>query len=121
MKIQRIATIVVVSLAVAMVTFSGIMKLVGGPEVEAAMEKTGMSEHIIKLAVMEIVFAQLFIYRPTYKIGFILLACYFAGALAIEIGTGLPLNALIPATLVWLGALLRDRNLFFSPAVSQAK
>jgi hypothetical protein len=112
MKIQKITTIIAICLAVAIVTLSGIMKLMGGAEVKATMAKIGMAEHTIKLGVMEIVFAQLFIYRPTYKIGFILLACYFAGALAVEIGHGMSLNALLPATFVWVAALLRDKSIF---------
>jgi len=120
MKIKKIATIVAVSLAVALVTFSGILKLMGSPDVQATAEKIGMTEHFIKLGIMEIVFAQLFIYRPTYKIGFILLACYFAGALAVEIGNDMPLNALLPAVLIWVAAFLRDKHIFLpqSPATA---
>lgn len=112
MKIKKIITIVFITLAVLMVTFSGIMKLSGNPELVANMSKLGIGPYIPLLGIMEIVFAALFAWPKTMRIGFVLLSCYFAGALAVELANAMPFNALIPMGLVWISAILRDRHIF---------
>jgi hypothetical protein len=46
------------------------------------------------------------------RIGFILLSCYFAGALATELSHQASPNAFTPLVLVWLATLLRDVTIF---------
>ncbi|MCJ8165995.1 DoxX family protein [Pontibacter sp. E15-1] len=112
MKIVRIITIIISVLAVAMVAFSGIMKLAGGAEGAKALEAVGVGQYRIMLGIAEIVFAALFAFPKTMRLGFILLASYFAGALATELSHAAPLNALIPLVLIWVSAFLRDKALF---------
>jgi hypothetical protein len=112
MKIVRIITIIITGLAVAMVAFSGIMKLAGGEEGAKALEAVGVGQHRVMLGIAEIVFAALFAFPKTMRLGFILLASYFAGALATELSHGSALNALIPLVLIWVSAFLRDKALF---------
>ena len=76
------------------------------------LEAAGVGPYRVELGLAEILFAALFAYPKTMKIGFILLSCYFAGALATELSHQLPLNALIPLVLVWIAAWLRDRSIF---------
>ncbi|RYY19225.1 MAG: DoxX family protein [Chitinophagaceae bacterium] len=116
MKIRKILTVTVTILAVCMVIFSGVMKFLGGEEVVSAMEKFGVLPYLLVLGTMEIIFGLLFLYKPTMKIGFILLTCYFSGALATELSHGTPLNALLPITLVWISAILRDKSIFLPSA-----
>ncbi|MHA4846961.1 DoxX family protein [Flavitalea antarctica] len=113
MKIWKIITVVATVLAVSMVILSGVMKFIGGEEITTAMEKFGVLPYLLVLGSMEIIFALLFLFRPTMKIGFILLTCYFSGALATELSHGMPLNAVLPLALVWISALLRDKTIFF--------
>ena len=48
------------------------------------------------------------------KLGFILASCYFAGAIATELShEALKVNPFIPIVLLWIGALIRDRSIFF--------
>jgi hypothetical protein len=61
---------------------------------------------------MEIVFAALFVFPKTMKIGFLLLTCYFAGAIATELSHNMPLNAVPVLTLIWIAAFLRDSSIF---------
>ena len=52
-------------------------------------------------------------------LSFILLSCYFAGALATELSHGTAFNALIPLLLIWMAAFLRDRSVFLpAPALA---
>ena len=118
MKAKKIITIVVTVLAVGMAALSGIMKFVGGAEIVAAMDKVGVGQYRIMLGMMEITFATLFAFPKTMKMGFILLSCYFAGALATELSHGTPFNALTPLILVWVAAFLRDRSIFLPVATN---
>ncbi|GAB3641580.1 hypothetical protein [Spirosoma arcticum] len=45
-------------------------------------------------------------------LSFILLSCYFAGALATELSHHAPLVALLPLVLIWISAFLRDSRVF---------
>ncbi|MCF0048839.1 DoxX family protein [Dyadobacter sp. LJ53] len=119
MKARKIITIGVTVIASAMVVLSGIMKLTAGEEFVSAMTKVGIAEYLVPLALMEIGFTALFLYPKTMKIGFILLSCYFAGALATELSHGTPFNALLPIVLVWISAFLRDSSIFLPNTTAQ--
>ena len=95
-----------------MVVLSGIMKLMRSEEVVAGLSKVGVGEYLTPLGLMEIGFTALFIYPKTLRIGFILLTCYFSGALATELSHGAPFNAALPLALIWISAFLRDRAIF---------
>lgn|SRR5687768_6496477 len=116
MKTKRIITIVFTGLVALMAVFSGVMKLMGSEEVVSTLNKVGVGDYRIWLGLMEIVFAALFVYPRTMKIGFILLSCYFAGALATELSHSTPFNAFVPIVLVWIAAFLRDRSIFLPVA-----
>lgn len=111
-NIKRIATIVFTVLAAGMTIFSGIMKLMQSPEVVATLSKVGVGSYLVLLGTMEIGFALLYLYPKTMKLGFILLCCYFAGALATELSHGTPFNAVLPMALIWISAFLRDQSIF---------
>ena len=112
MNIKKIITIIVAALAVLLPIFSGIMKLTGNPEAIDILTKMEVIDHINLLGLMEITFALLFIYPKTMKVGFALLTCYFAGAIATELSHASPLNAVMPIVLVWIAAFLRDKTVF---------
>ena len=120
MKFKRIITIVVTVLAVGMVAFSGIMKLSGNPEGAKMLETFGVGQFRIFLGLAEIVFAALFAFPKTIRVGFILLSCYFAGALATELSHGATPNATTPLVLVWIAMLLRDALIFFPATTKNA-
>ena len=113
MKAQKIITIVVTVLAVGLVVLSGVMKLIGTRQIIDTLSKVGVVQYLIPLGLMEIIFAGLFVYPKTMRVGFILLSCYFAGALATELSHQTPLNALLPIILIWIAAVLRDKHVFY--------
>lgn len=112
MKAKKIATIVLTALASLLPVFSGVMKLSQSPEMVEKLSKVGVGNYLVPLGLMEIGFAALFIYPKTMKIGFILLTCYFAGALATELSHGTAFNAVLPLVLIWIAAFLRDPSIF---------
>jgi DoxX-like family len=109
-KIAAIAMTVIVSL---MVTMSGIMKLSQSEEVMQALGKIGITNYVVLLGVMEVVFTALFIYSKTMRLGFILLCCYFAGAIATDLSHGTPIiNATMIMVFIWIAAFLREPFIF---------
>lgn len=112
-KSKKIITIVIMSIASLMVVLSGIMKLSQNEQIVETMTKVGVIEYINLLGIMEIVFTALFLFPKTMKIGFILLTCYFAGAIATELSHDGPLlNPAMPLVLIWVAAFLRDQTIF---------
>lgn len=120
MKTRKIITIAVTAVAAGLAILSGIMKLSGGEEITTGMSKVGVGEYITLLGLMEIGFAALFIYPKTMKIGFLLLTCYFSGAIATELSHGTPFNAVMPLTVIWIAAFLREPAIFL-PTPSNEK
>ncbi len=120
MKTRKIAAIVFTVLAVGMAVLSGVFKLTGGEEVRTKLGQMGVADYAIVFGLMEIIFAALFAFPKTMKIGFILLSCYFAGAIATELSRNSSLNALMPIVLVWIAAFLRDSSIFLPMERSKA-
>src|SRR5215813_12964312 len=97
-----------------LIALSGVMKLAGNPHILEGMTALGVRPYVRMLGVMELVFAALFVVPATFKLGFILASCYFAGAIATELShDALKMNPFIPIVLLWIGAFIRDRSIFF--------
>jgi hypothetical protein len=97
-----------------LIGLSGAMKLSGNPKIRETMSALGVARAIRLLGVMELTFAVLFVVPATMKLGFILASCYFGGAIATELShDALKVNPFIPIAVLWLGAFVRDRSIFF--------
>ncbi|MCB2410818.1 DoxX family protein [Hymenobacter lucidus] len=100
-----------------MITASGIMKLMDGAEIRAALTTMGVADYRVGLGLMELLFTALFVYPKTMKLGLLLLTSYFAGAIATDISHGhSPAAAAMILTLVWIAAFVRDRSAFLPVA-----
>jgi hypothetical protein len=96
-----------------MIVDSGAAKLAGAPEIRAAIDKAGMSQYLTALGLMELAFVASFLYPKTMKLGFLLLTCFFAGAIATDLSHGTPPTlAAVVLTLGWIAAFLRDSSIF---------
>jgi hypothetical protein len=97
-----------------LIALSGVMKLSGNPKILDGMSTLGVRRYVPLLGVMELTFATLFVIPATFKLGFLLASCYFAGAIATELShDALKVNPFIPIVLLWIGAFIRDRSVFF--------
>lgn len=115
MKAKKIIAIAITAIASLLVVFSGIMKLTQNPDAVKLLTSYGVGDYIMLLGIMEIVFAALFVYPPTRKLGFILLSCYFAGAMATDLSHGADIShPLFPMVLIWVAAFLSDKSIFLS-------
>jgi hypothetical protein len=96
-----------------LIALSGVMKLSGNQKLLEGMTALGVRRYVLLLGAMELTFAALFVVPATFKLGFILASCYFAGAIATELShDALKVNPFIPIVLLWIGAFIRDRSIF---------
>jgi hypothetical protein len=97
-----------------LIALSGVMKLTRNPRILEAMSALGVKRYLPLLGVMELAFAALLVVPATFKLGFLLASCYFGGAIATELShDALKANPFIPIVLLWIGAFIRDRSIFF--------
>lgn len=109
MKAKNITTISLTVLITLTILLSGFMKFIHFPWSVAGLEKYNPTI----LGLMEMAFIILFAIPKTMRIGFILLCCYFSGAIATELCKGASvLNPGIPLVLIWITAFLRDSAVF---------
>src|SRR5262245_60146984 len=112
MKIVRTLAVWIPALLIAL---SGVMKLSGNAQIVETMRRLGVEGVVPLLGVMELAFATLIVIPATFRLGFVLASCYFAGAIATELSHGaLTINPFIPIGLLWIGAFVRDRSVFLN-------
>ena len=93
---------------------TGVLKVVGNRQVGDELTALGVGRYLRLLGVMVLAFATLLVIPATFKLGFLLASCYFAGAIATELSHGkLKANPFVPIVLLWIGAFIRHRSIFF--------
>jgi hypothetical protein len=109
--VTKTLTVIVTLIVVA----GGILKLVSMPVLVDIYAKIGMLSYLKALGITEILFAILFLWRRTMRLGFLLLTGYLGGAMAVELshGTFFIAPGLI-LTMIWIAAYLRDASTFAS-------
>jgi hypothetical protein len=113
-RCQMIIRLLATWVPALLIALSGVMKLSGNPKILEGMSTLGVGRYVPLLGVMELTFATLFVIPATFKLGFVLASCYFAGAIATELShDALKVNPFIPIVLLWIGAFIRDRSVFF--------
>ena len=104
------------TLPVLMLTMSGVMKLMGPPEIVQGFQNYGYDASIlVPLGVVELACTLLYVIPRTAVLGAILVTGYLGGAIATHVRAGEPpAQYVIPVVLgvlVWLGLYLRDARL----------
>lgn len=116
---KKIITIGLTVLTAIMVGLSGLMKAIHLPWSVEGLAKTNLPNSATTLGLMEISFIILFVFPKTMRIGFLLISCYYAGAMGTELShNGSIFNPAVPLILVWICAFLRDRSVFLGSAES---
>src|SRR5262245_9964159 len=108
--ILELAAIWVPALLIAL---SGVMKLTGNRQIVDGLTKLGVRRYVPLLGVMEVTFAALFVIPDTFKLGFVLASCYFAGAIATALSHDTwRVASFLPILLLWFVTVFRDRSIF---------
>ena len=104
---------VITGLTALVFLFSASMKLVGGPEIQKAMEPLGLpGSLLLPLAILELSCLLVYLLPPTSVLGAILLTGYLGGAILTHVRVEEPfVFPLLLGILVWLGPYLRDERL----------
>lgn len=113
-KITQIISIVLMVIPSLMLVMSGVMKLIGAPEVVDGLTKGGLGNYIVLFGLIELLAVALLWIPKTRNIGFFLICSYLGGALSIELAHGQAPSAAIFLTLLWISLFLRDKIFFLS-------
>lgn len=113
MQLNSTWSLILTLLPALLVIASGVFKLTGSKQVTEALGKIGMLRFQYYLGIAEIIFAILFVFPSTNGVGFVLLACYFSGALATDLSHKRPImTPLIILAVLFLVQFLTNSNLF---------
>jgi hypothetical protein len=82
---MKIAATVLLAIPAVMAILSGVFKIGNAKQVTEKLGKLNMAQYAKVMGAAEIIFAVLFLYPPTRLVGFVLLVCYFSGALAADL------------------------------------
>ena len=95
-------------------SISAFLKIFQVRPISDDLQKVGVGKFMILIGVVELSLALLYIARRSLKLSFILLSCFFSGAIATEISHGG--NFVVPAmflALVWVATFLREPSLLW--------
>src|SRR5258706_123865 len=92
---MEILKIVLIATLSFFIILSGIFKLTGNKKVIETLGRAGFKKLIPVFGIAEIIFAILFLCPPTRNLGFILLVCYFSGALPTDLSHKNPFLAFV--------------------------
>lgn len=115
MSPMKIAKTVTVWIPAVLIALSGLAKLVGNPQIVEGLAKLGVQPYVPLLGAMDVAFAALIVVSATFNSD----SCSRRAtlrAIATELSHGaLSVNPFIPIGLLWTGAFIRDRSIFFEP------
>jgi hypothetical protein len=97
-----------------MFIFSGVMKLLGGPELAQGMAHLQLAESmVLPLAILELTCVAVYLIPPTSVLGAILVTGYIGGAMLTHWRVGdMFVVHIVLGILVWLGLYLREPRLW---------
>ena len=99
-------------LVVALLIISSVLKLSGYHPMLLHFVQLGIDGLLPILGSAEILFALLFLFPSTSKIGLFLLTAYFGGAMSIELPYHMMAGPAISLMLIWIAGFIRQRSLF---------
>ena len=111
-KTRNIVSIVLGALPSAMVLMSGTMKLSGNPKMVEGLTQGGFGPYITLFGALEFIMVILFFIPKTKKLGFYLLCSYLGGAMAVELGHGMPPMSAAFIALYWISMFVKDKSNF---------
>lgn len=120
MKTKKIITVILVVLPAVLLIVSAIAKFAGAQIIVDNLTRAGIIPYfpLPLLGLLEISCVILYLIPKTWRVGFFLLCGYLGGAGSIEISQHLAPTAFILLTIVWIGAYLRNSELFFTSVKS---
>jgi hypothetical protein len=90
---MKIVKFILVLVPAALAILSGLLKITGAEQIVTALTAVNMKPYMVWMGLAEIIFAVLFLVPKTRTIGFVLLICYFSGAMATDLSHGRPIVA----------------------------
>ena len=121
MKTKQIVATTLTWLPALLLTASALAKLTGAKPIVENLTKVGFIPYfpLPALALVELVCVVAFLSPRTSRVGFFLMCGYLGGAGSIDLALHMPPLGLFLLTIIWIGAYLKDKALFF-PGLGQA-
>jgi DoxX-like family len=121
---KQIVKMIPTFLVVALLIISGFLKISRLHPMLLHFVQLGIDDYLPVLGSAEILFALLFLFPSTGKLGLLLLTGYFGGAIAVEIPYHMVAGPGIPLVLIWIAGFVRQPLFFIESkkkvALSQA-
>ena len=77
------------------------------------LTKVGVAPFITALGVAELAFAALYLFPKTSKVGFLLLICYFSGAMATDLSHSAPITgSLFILVSLYIAGFFKNKSQF---------
>ena len=112
---NKTSTIIFLILAALLIAGGAISQIAGIKTVADDMTRAGVGDYYRGLGVLKLIFLFLYLYPGTFRLGFLLLCCFFGGAMAALLSHQLsPLPPAIPLAVLWIATYLRDKSVFLS-------
>ena len=105
-------------IVVSLLIISGGLKISGYHPMRLHFVELGVDDYLGLLGAAEILFALLFLFPATTRLGLLLLTAYFGGAIAIEIPYHMVAGPAIPLALIWIAAYISNKRPIADPAVA---
>ena len=110
------------ALVTVVIGAGAVLKLIGLESLVTLYSRIGLLPYLEVLGVVELLFVAMFLWRPTQKIGLLLLTGYFGGAMAVELSHGTVFIAPgMILTLVWVTGYLRNASSFIETSAEVRK
>lgn len=111
-KTKRKVNDLTIAFVVLLLAGSSLSKFLHVEMVTEKLNRVGVGKFMIVLGIIELILAALYIFPKTMKLSFILLSCYFSGAIATEIShSG---NFIVPfffLVFIWIASFIRERSI----------
>ena len=111
-KTKRKVNNLTIAFVVLLLAGSGLSKIFHVEMMTEKLNRVGVGQFMTMLGIVELALAALFISSRTMKLSFILLSCYFSGAIATEIShSGNFMVPFIFLVLIWIASFIRERSI----------
>src|SRR5690348_15033561 len=103
----------VTGLACPAIAIGGFTQLAAFKRTAIQMTAAGVGDYYRAIGAFKIIFVLLYLYSRTFRIGFLLLSCTLAGAMATNLSHGQSMFAPVPPlAFLWIATYLRDPSVF---------
>lgn len=113
---QKWLSRILTGLACLLIAAGAITQLAAIKKVDTDMSAVGVGNYYRAIGGLKLLGILLYLYPATFRIGFLLVTCILAGAMATLLSHGQSMFApAVPLTIFWIATFVRNRSIFLNP------